>query len=86
MGEGEEEGGGGQGGGGGGGGEQIKSCQMEILGFKRSETGVRIEGLPSLRRLYVSLVVIIFCGVVVAVPRHFPLIPAVDDHRHRAAS
>lgn len=25
-------------------GEQIKSCQMEILGFKRSETGVK--GLP----------------------------------------
>ncbi|TRY94545.1 hypothetical protein DNTS_008444 [Danionella cerebrum] len=23
-------------------GEQIKSCQMEILGFKRSETGVRV--------------------------------------------
>lgn len=30
-----------EGGGGEGGGEQIKSCQMEILGFKRSETGVK---------------------------------------------
>lgn len=39
MGEGEEEEGGG---GGEEEGEQIKSCQMEILGFKRSETGVRV--------------------------------------------
>lgn len=48
MGEGEE------GGGGEGGGEQIKSCQMEILGFKRSETGVK--GFASLSRLYVLLI------------------------------
>lgn len=60
MGEG-EEGGGGQGG--GGGGEQIKSCQMEILGFKRSETGVEKKGLPLLRRLYVLLIGIIFLWV-----------------------
>lgn len=33
-------------------GEQIKSCQMEILGFKRSETGVK--GLP-------LWVVFVFC-------------------------
>lgn len=26
-------------------GEQIKSCQMEILGFKRSETGVKASPL-----------------------------------------
>lgn len=32
-------------------GEQIKSCQMEILGFKRSETGVRVCLFSS--RLYV---------------------------------
>lgn len=55
MGEG-EEGGGGQ----GGGGEQIKSCQMEILGFKRSETGVK--GFASLRRLYVLLIGVNLCG------------------------
>lgn len=35
-------------------GEQIKSCQMEILGFKRSETGVK--GFASLSRLYVMLI------------------------------
>lgn len=35
-------------------GEQIKSCQMEILGFKRSETGVK--GLPLFSRLYVMLI------------------------------
>lgn len=32
-------------------GEQIKSCQMEILGFNRSETGVRVCLFSS--RLYV---------------------------------
>lgn len=46
---------GGDGGDGGGGGEQIKGCQMEILGFKRSETGVkRVCLFPS--RLYVMLI------------------------------
>lgn len=45
-----EEGGGGE----GRGGERIKSCQREILGFKRSETGVK--GFASLTRLYVMLI------------------------------
>lgn len=36
-------------------GEQIKSCQMEILGFKRSETGVK-KGFASSSRLYVMLI------------------------------
>lgn len=51
----------GEGGGGEGGGEQIKSCQMEILGFKRSETGVK--GFASLSRLYVVLIGITMCGL-----------------------
>lgn len=51
-------------------GEQIKSCQMEILGFKRSETGVK--GLPLFSRLYVMLIGINIYGSTRFSPLAFP--------------
>lgn len=61
-------------------GEQIKSCQMEILGFKRSET--RVKGFASSSRLYVLLIGINMYGSTLVL-WHFRRIPARFQKRRR---